>query len=130
MVFNSERIIKRDHSALKMRLYPLFKDWGTINWKLDGKKANGKTANLKKEHLRILTCDEECSVVEFMKNKNRCHQGITQKHIMSLILYILKIRDIVTRKLVVVVNFKNYISANARCVLQIGKYVYIPMFFL
>ena len=49
--------------------------------------------NSKKEHLRILTLDEEASIVEFIKNKNRLHQGVTRKDFTGLIIDVLKIRD-------------------------------------
>ena len=55
---------KKGYSALKTRMFPLIKDCGTIDRRLKGKKLNGK-----KEHIRILTVEEEKSIVEFAKNK-------------------------------------------------------------
>ena len=69
-------------------MFPLIKDRGTIDRRLDG-----KTVNAKKEHLQILTPDEERSIVEFIKNKNRCHQGVSRKQVGDLIVNVLKIRD-------------------------------------
>ena len=70
-------------------MFPLIKDRGTNdNW------SDGKTANLKREHLQILTPDEECSIVGFIKNKNRCHQGsVSRKQVHDLIVDNLKIGD-------------------------------------
>ena len=50
---------KRGHAALQTGMFPLIKDRGTIDCRLDG-----KTVNAKKEHLQILTPDEERSIVE------------------------------------------------------------------
>lgn len=110
---------KSGYSALKTGLFPLIKDRGTID-----RRLNGKVKNLKKEHLRILTCDEECSVVEFIKNKNRCHQGITRKHITSLIVDILKIRDHYNKKANGGRKFTK-LSTSARHVLETGRYVVV-----
>ena len=65
---------KRGHTALQTEKFPLIKDRGTIDCRLDGKIKNEN-----KEHLQILMPEEEHSVVEFIKNKNRCHQGISRK---------------------------------------------------
>ena len=106
---------KRGHAALKTGMFPLIKDRGTIDRWLDGQHQNHK-----KEHLRILTPEEESSIVEFIKNKNRCHQGITRKHITSLILDVLKIRDHCNTKNK---GGRRYVklSANAKRVLTTGK---------
>ena len=79
---------KKAHSALKTGMFPLIKDRGTIDRRLVGK--NIKT---KKEHLRILTVDEERSIVEYIKNKNRCHQGVSRKEVTALIVDVLQIRQ-------------------------------------
>ena len=92
-------------------MFPLAKNPGTIDQRLDG-----KTANLKKEHLQILTNDEESSVEELVKNKNICHQGTTQKQITSLTLDILKIRDHCNKKVSGGRKFQK-LSADARHVL-------------
>ena len=115
---------KRGHSVLKIGCSHQLKNPGTIDQRLDG-----KTANLKKEHLQILTNDEESSVEELVKNKNICHQGTTQKQITSLILDILKIRDHCNKKVTGGRKFQK-LSADARHVLQTGKYEYILMFFI
>ena len=52
-----------------------------------------QTVNAKKEHLDILIPDEEHSIAEFIKNKNRYHQGVSRKQDDDLILDILKIGD-------------------------------------
>lgn len=79
---------KRGHAALQTGMFSLIKDRGTIDRRLDG-----KTVNTKKENLQILTPDEERSIVEFIKNKNRCHQGVSRKQVTDLIVDVLKIRD-------------------------------------
>ena len=55
---------KRGQAALKTGKFPLIKDRGTIDRRLDS-----KLKNLKKDHLRIL--DEENEIVRYIKNKNR-----------------------------------------------------------
>ena len=79
---------KRGHSALQIGKFPLIKDRGTIDRRLDGEIKNEN-----KEHLQILTPEEERSVVEFIKNKNRCHQGISRKQVRDLIVDVLIIRN-------------------------------------
>ena len=106
---------KRGHAALKTGLFPLIKDRGTIDRRLDG-----KCNNLKKEHLRILSPEEEKSIVQFVKNKNRCHQGVTKKNVTSLIIDVLKTKDHCNAKLK---GGRKYVklSVNAKRVLQTGK---------
>ena len=60
-------------------MFSLIKDQGTIDCQLDGKTT------IKKQHLRILTVEEN-SIVEFIKNKNRCHQGISKKKATNLVI--------------------------------------------
>ena len=48
--------MKRGHAALQTWIFSEIKDRGTIDCQLDG-----KTVNIKKNHLRILTPDEEHS---------------------------------------------------------------------
>ena len=57
---------KRGQAALKTGKFPLIKDKGIIDRRLDG-----KLKNLKKDHLRILSPDEENEIVCYIKNKNR-----------------------------------------------------------
>ena len=45
------------------------------------------------EHLRILMPEEEHSVVEFIKNKNRCHPKISRKQVCNLIVDVLTITN-------------------------------------
>ena len=49
---------KRGHTALKTGKFPLIKDRGTIDRRLDGKLKNPK-----KDHLRILSPDEENEII-------------------------------------------------------------------
>ena len=69
---------KRGYAALATGKFPLIKNRGTIDRRLDGKCKNNK-----KEHLRVLTLDEERSIVEFVENKNRCHQGISRSKLLA-----------------------------------------------
>ena len=108
---------KKGHAALQTGLFPLIKDRGTIQRRLDG-----KVVNLKKEHLRILMPDEEQSNVRYIKNKNRCHQGISKKHVTSLIIDVLKIRNHVNVKVKGGRRFTK-LTPNAKRVLETGKYV-------
>ena len=56
---------KKGYAALQTGNFPLTKDRGTIDHRLI------KNVNSKKEHLRILAPEEEQSIVEFIKNKDR-----------------------------------------------------------
>ena len=79
----------RGHAALKTGLFSLIKSRSTIDNRLDGKIITG----CEKQYRSILTNEEEESVVMFVKNKNRCIQGINKKELTNLILDIAKIRD-------------------------------------
>ena len=57
----------------------------TINRVLDGKGEIGRN----KEHLAILTKEEEDSVVRYAKNKNRHLQGVTKADLTKVILNVL-----------------------------------------
>jgi hypothetical protein len=63
---------------------------------------------------------EEESVVRFVKNKNRCLQGINKKQLTNLILDILKIRDYANKKLKGGRRYTN-LSVNAKRALQNKK---------
>ena len=54
---------------------------------------DGKIKDENKEHPEILTPEEEHSIVEFIKNKNRYHQGISRKQVRDLIVDVLAIRN-------------------------------------
>ena len=105
---------RKGYAAIMTGNFPLIKDRGTIDRRLNGK------VNCKKEHLRILAPDEEQSVVEYIKNKNRCHQGISRQHVTKLILDILRIRDHCNNKLG---GGRRYmkLNANAKRTLKAGK---------
>ena len=72
---------KKGYAALQTGMFSFIKDRGTIDHRLDE-----KTANIKKRHLRILTVEEERSIVEFIKSKNRFHQRISRKQASNLII--------------------------------------------
>ena len=59
----------------------------TINRILDG-----ATIGRNKEHLAILTKEEEDLVVRYAKNKNRSLQGVTKKDLTKVIINVLKYR--------------------------------------
>ena len=80
--------VKRGRAALKTGMFPLIKDRGTINTRLDGKVKNAK-----KEHLRVLLPAEEEEIVQFLKNKYRVHQGVSKKQVSELIVDVLRIRQ-------------------------------------
>ena len=58
-------------------------DRQTINRRLDGKIING----------RVLTENEEQSIVAYVKNKNRALQGVNRSDLTKLIIDVLKIRS-------------------------------------
>lgn len=101
---------------MKTGLSNLIKSRSTTDNRLDGKIITG----CKKQYCSILTNEEEESVVRFVKNKNRCLQGINKKGLTNLILDSVKIRDYGNKK------FKggrryNSLSVNAKRALQSGK---------
>ena len=106
----------RGHAALKTGLFNLIKSRSTIDNRLDGKIVTG----CEKQYSCILTHLEEESVVRFVKNKNRCLQGINKKQLTNLILDILKIRDYANKKLKGGRRYTN-LSVNAKMALQNKK---------
>ena len=105
---------KKQYAALQTGNFPPIKDRGTIDcWLI-------KNVNRKKEHLRILAPEEEQSVVEFIKNKNRCHQGVSRNHVTKLVLDVLQIRNHYNEK---VGGGRPYLklNVNAKRALENGK---------
>ena len=107
---------KKGYAALQTGNFPLIKDRGTIDHRLI------KNVNSKKEHLRILAPEEERSIVEFIKNKNRGHQGVLRNHVTKLILHVLRIRNHCNEK---VGGGRQYLklNVNAKRALENGKEV-------
>lgn len=62
----------RGYAAINSGLFPLIKDRRTINNRLDETVATGN----EKHYCRILTIEEETSIVRHIKNSNRCFQGL------------------------------------------------------
>ena len=77
------------YQAIKTGKYPLIKSYKTINKRLHGDIITGE----EKTYCSILYPDEEKSIVEFLKNKNRSYQGMNRKDLTKLILDVLKIRN-------------------------------------
>ena len=73
-----------------------------------------------KQYCSILTNEEEESTVRFVKNKNRCLQGINKSELTTLILDIIKIRDYANKKYKGGRGFCK-LSANAKRDLQTKK---------
>ena len=78
----------RGQAALRTGRFPLIKDRETINRRLDWKVKNGR----ERDYCAILSETEERSIVSFIKNKNRCMQGMNKKEVEKLILDVLRIR--------------------------------------
>ena len=77
----------RGRVALGTGRLPPIKDWETINRRLDWKVKNGR----EHDYCAILSETEEQSIVSFIKNKDRCMQGMSKK-VVKLILDVLRIR--------------------------------------
>ena len=60
-------------------MFPLIKSRSTIDSRLDGKVVTGS----EKQYCSILTDEEEESVVRFVRNKNRCLQGINKRELIT-----------------------------------------------
>ena len=67
-----------------------------------------------------MTQDEERSIVDFFKNKNRCHQGVSRKEVTTLIVDVLKIREHCNLKVCGGRKFVK-LSTNAKRVIQTKK---------
>ena len=108
----------RGQAALKSGLFPLIKDRETINRRLDGKIIH----NQERAYCKILTHDEEESIVAFIKNKNRCMQAVNKKDLEKLIMDVLRIRSFTNKKMG---GGRKYLklSNNAKSALEKGKYV-------
>ena len=106
---------KRGKAALNTGNFPLIKNRGTIDRRLDGKVKNAK-----KEHLRILLPEEERQIVDYIKNKNRAHQGLSKKQVSELIIDILKIRHHINMKSKGGRKFAK-LSTNAKNVISKGR---------
>ena len=106
----------RGQAALKTGLFPLIKDRETINRRLDGKIIN----NQERSYCKILTHDEEESIVAFIKNKNRCMQAVNKKELEKLILDVLRIRKFTNKKMGGGRKYQK-LSNNAAAALEKGK---------
>uniref|UniRef100_A0A7M5VBK8 Uncharacterized protein n=1 Tax=Clytia hemisphaerica TaxID=252671 RepID=A0A7M5VBK8_9CNID len=67
----------RGWKATKSSLFPTIKDPQTINARLDGKVENKN----ERRYSKILTEQEEESLVRYMKNMNRCLQSLSEKEV-------------------------------------------------
>ena len=85
----------RGYAAINSGLFPLIKDRRTINNRLDETVATGN----EKHYCRILTIEEETSIVRHIKNSNRCFQGLSKVELTKLILDVLRVRDFANKKL-------------------------------
>ena len=61
-----QEIFERGRAALKTGMFPLIKERGTIDRRLDGKVKNAK-----KKHLRVLLPAEEKEIVQFVKKQEQ-----------------------------------------------------------
>ena len=61
-----------------------------------------------RSYCTIFTPEEELSVVRFIKNKNRCLQGINEAEVSKLLLDILRVRDYTNKKLKAEGNLLGY----------------------
>ena len=84
----------KGYLAIKSGQFPLIKDPRTINKRL----TNDEAVWSEKPYLRILTIEEEGKFVKYLKNKNRCAQGLTQAEANEIVLNILKARQDLNRK--------------------------------
>ena len=85
---------KRGWAALKTNDFPLLKDARAINRRLDGLVTN----KAEYESRSILTNNEEQTLVGYMKNMNRCNQGVSRSDTTVVILKMLEIRKWGVRK--------------------------------
>lgn len=85
---------KRGWAALKTGQFPLVGDVKTINRRLDGDVTHDE----EKSYCSILTNDEEVQVVRHIKNRNRCLQGLNRAEITTLIIHVLKVRQLGLQK--------------------------------
>ena len=103
------------HAALKTNLFPNIKDKGIIDRRLKGKVKHG----CERDYCRILTVEEERTLVEYIKNRNRSYQPMNRKDVSELIFNILRIRQFNNKK----VGYRNCtpLSTNAKSALARGS---------
>lgn len=106
----------RGWSAVKSGMFPLIKDRRTINKRLDGEIQTGE----EKSYCSILTNEEENSIVRFLKNKNRCFQGLNKAKTTAVILDALRLRSYYNKKYKGGRRFVN-LSSHAKTALQNKK---------
>nr|XP_047144367.1 uncharacterized protein LOC124817938 [Hydra vulgaris] len=82
------------YKALKTGLYPLVKDKEIINRRLDRKIKNGQECH----YCTIFMLEEEESVVNHVKNRNRSLEGTNKAELTKLLLDILKIKNYMNRR--------------------------------
>ena len=70
------------------------KDARTINQRLKGNVITGEEKKLQ----RILTTEEENSLVKYLVNRNRACQGLTESQVEKVVLNILRVRQQLNRK--------------------------------
>ena len=72
----------------------MIEDGEIINHRLDGKIINGQ----ERKYCRILTEEEEQTIVSYMKNKNRCLKGVNQSELTKFILDVIKMKDYTNKR--------------------------------
>ena len=85
---------KRGWAAVHSGLFPLVKHFSTIDNRLDGIIEHGN----ERSYSSILTSEEERSLIQHLKNKSRCLQGLNQTEVSDLVIKILKTRKVTNRK--------------------------------
>ena len=109
----------KGYSALSTGRFPLIKDPRTINRRLDDKENQGKiVTGEEKAYCKLLTKKEEQSLVNYLINRNRCRQGVSQKEGEGVVLNILRTRKYVNRR-----GGRKVVplSENAKHALAVGK---------
>ena len=83
----------KGYAAIKTGLFPMIMDARTINRRLSCTPLNKRIVpGSEKQHLRLLTTQEEEMLVQHMKNRNRACMGMTKKEVEDMILDMLKMR--------------------------------------
>ena len=89
----------KGYAALSTGLFPLIKDPRTINRRIADMPGKKKLiTGQEKSYCKMLTEQEEKTLVKYLINRNRCRQGVSEKEAEGIVLNILRTREAVNTK--------------------------------
>ena len=89
----------KGYAAIGSGLFPMIKDPRTVNRRLECTPDNKRIeTGSEKQHVRILTVNEEERLVKHIRNRNRACMGLARKDVQRIILDMLRIRVRINKK--------------------------------